>query len=131
MDNLEIYKLKLKHYIRIGNQLLAPKHSEVVAQDGFEHESYGFDDDILSKPEQDNIYGLRLFMNNYPNLTDAQITKIINSFPKDFKILQILLQEDYKFVARLRANGFYHTCPLIIQDRKNREAYHANDCFNF
>lgn len=112
---------QLKNYIRFANL----KFSDTTKnQQGQPQETYKYNTAVLTKREQDNIYGLYLFMMCNPEVGDEVLNSLINDDATQLRTLKSLGNEFPGLVNNLRAYGFNTMCNSIAQARKLNSSDH-------
>lgn len=71
----------------------------------------------LSMKEKVYMHGLYVFMGDNPEVTDAELKKVIKSHPIKFWPLKDLSKEMPEFLAELREHGYFYICNKIETSR--------------
>lgn len=87
--------------------------------------NYRFNTSFLSAREQDNMYGLYLFMKCNPQITNEELKAVIYDETDQFKTLKTLCQEFHVLLQYLRADGFDKLCTSIVKTRALKNTSHT------
>ena len=122
---MDLVKLSgdLKRYIRFANLKFTENQTE--GKPSTSNYSYKYNSEFLTRREQDNIYGLFLFMRCNINISDTQLQSIINDEANQFTTLQALTKEVHGLIPDLRLFGYNSVCNSIIKNRKLKKSSHS------
>ena len=121
MDNKTISN-QLRNYISYAHAKFA---NASPAAELTPSTNYRFNTSFLSAREQDNMYGLYLFMKCNPQITNEMLKTVIYDETNQFKTLKALCQEFHVLVQYLRADGFDKLCTSIVKTRAVGKAPHG------
>lgn len=106
---------QLKNYISYAHVKFTNTSPDAKRKQSY---NYRFAPEYLSPKEQDNIYGLYLFMRCNPQVTNEELKKAINDEANQFRTLKSLSREFHVLVDYLRSDGYDKICTAIVKTRK-------------
>ena len=116
MDKISLSQ-ELKNYIRFAHLKFT---RETTLPKSKPMDSYKFNSAFLSKREQDNLYGLYLFMRCHTEISDEALQDIISDDETQLKTLRALSKEHHGLVSNIRNYGYNNICNSIVRNRKLR-----------
>lgn len=121
MNNTTI-SIQLKNYISYAH---ARFNNASPATQGNTSTSYRYNTAFLSAREQDNMYGLYLFMRCNPQVSIDTLKAVIYDETNQFKTLKALCKEFHVLIEYLRADGFDKLCTSIVKTRSLGKTPHT------